>query len=208
MQLYFIHCIYSLNITPIHLSSFIDTFIRNSPQHWTPINMSPRNIFAITLIIASLVLLYPGVTQPLLQITVSANMPILGSLQFYNETQSIYQSIVALWQHNNVLVAVLILIFSIAIPVLKALLLCIAMLMRHQKISVNLHRFISFISKWSMADVFVVSVFMAFLATQSNDFIEAVIHPGFYYFLSYCVVSIMATQLLHFPTAQTQHEER
>ena len=169
--------------------------------------MSPRNSFAITLVIASLALLYPGVTQPLLQITVSASMPILGSLQFYNETQSIYQSIVALWQHNNVLVAVLILIFSIVIPVVKALLLCIAMLMRHQKTSASLHRFISFISKWSMADVFVVSVFMAFLATQSNDFIEAVIHPGFYYFLAYCVISIIATQLLHLPVAQTQSKE-
>ena len=169
--------------------------------------MSPRNSFAITLVIASLALLYPGVTQPLLQITVSANMPILGSLQFYNETQSIYQSIVALWQHNNVLVAVLILIFSIVIPVVKALLLCIAMLMRHQKASASLRRFISFISKWSMADVFVVSVFMAFLATQSNDFIEAVIHSGFYYYLAYCVISIIATQLLHFPAAQTQSKE-
>lgn len=169
--------------------------------------MSPRNSFAITLIITSLALLYPGVTQPLLQITVSANIPILGTLQFYNETQSIYQSIVALWQHNNVLVAILILVFSIVIPVVKALLLCIAMLMRHQKSSVSLHRFISFISKWSMADVFVVSVFMAFLATQSNDFIEAVIHPGFYYFLAYCVISIIATQLLHFPAAQTQSKE-
>ena len=47
-----------------------------------------------------------------------------------------------------------------------------------------------------MADVFVVGVLLAFLATKSDDGIDAKLHEGFYYFLAYCIISILATQLL------------
>jgi len=172
--------------------------------------MSTRNIAAVLLIIASLACLYPGVTQPLLQIKVAANVPIIGSLQFYDETQSILQSITSLYQQKNTLVATLILLFSIVVPISKALLLLLALFLQKNSYKFALHNFVGVISKWSMADVFVVSVFMAFLATQSNAFIEAMLHPGFYYFLAYCLVSIIATQLLSlnfFPPATSRSNE-
>jgi paraquat-inducible protein A len=52
------------------------------------------------------------------------------------------------------------------------------------------------ISKWSMADVFVVGVFLSFLATRSNKDINAWLHDGFYFFLAYCLISILATQIM------------
>jgi paraquat-inducible protein A len=57
-------------------------------------------------------------------------------------------------------------------------------------------KFVNLISKWSMADVFVVGVFIAFLSLQSNKNISAELHSGFYYFLSYCVISIASAQLI------------
>jgi uncharacterized paraquat-inducible protein A len=58
------------------------------------------------------------------------------------------------------------------------------------------------ISKWSMADVFVVGVFVAFLAANAVKkeggllSFEAVLGPGFYFFLGYCLLSILSSQLL------------
>ena len=50
--------------------------------------------------------------------------------------------------------------------------------------------------KWSMADVFVVAVFLAYLAfsnIQSGIQTESNTLPGLYFFLSYCLLSIMAS---------------
>lgn len=48
-----------------------------------------------------------------------------------------------------------------------------------------------------MADVFVVGVFLAHLATKSDDGIEANLHSGFYYFTAYCIISLIGIQLIH-----------
>jgi len=60
----------------------------------------------------------------------------------------------------------------------------------------QLHKFVAIISKWSMADVFVVGVLLATLATTSEDAIEAHLHEGFYYFAAYCIISILAAQIM------------
>lgn len=158
---------------------------------------SVRNTCGLFLLIASLACLYPGITKPLLQIQVNATFPLIGSVELYNETQSIIESIRALWGSNNRLVAFLILLFSILVPVVKAILLLTAMSLRQSSaIAQQIIRFVQTVGKWSMADVFVVSVFMAFLATQSNDYLEAILHPGFYYFLAYCIISICSSLLI------------
>ena len=53
-----------------------------------------------------------------------------------------------------------------------------------------MRRFIDTISKWSMADVFLVGVYVAFLSAKATDNLDAEIHEGFYYFTAYCLVSI------------------
>ncbi len=161
-----------------------------------------RNGIGLALIFVSLGCLYPGITEPLLQIQVNAQLPIIGKLELYNETQSIIESISALWRSDNLLVAFLIALFSIAVPVVKAVLLFTALVLSRSapasKVKNRLLQFVQLVGKWSMADVFVVSVFMSFLATQSNDFLEAFLHPGFYYFLAYCILSIIASLAISF----------
>lgn len=161
-----------------------------------------RNGAGLALIFVSLGCLYPGITEPLLQIQVIAKLPIVGSLELYNETQSIVQSIQALWNSQNRFVAFLILLFSIIVPITKAVLLVAALLLSQPLWKGRLVEFVRFIGKWSMADVFVVSVFMAFLATQSNDYLEAILHQGFYYFLAYCLLSICASLLIRLKSVQ------
>ncbi len=65
-----------------------------------------------------------------------------------------------------------------------------------------LQKISALISKWSMADVFVIGVFVAYLAANAVEkeggllTFEAQLGSGFYYFLGYCLLSILATQLL------------
>lgn len=161
--------------------------------------MSKQNIFALILILCSLACLYPGLYYSMLTIKVGKIVPILGQLDLYEATQSIMQTIEALFASQNYLVAWLILIFSVVVPVAKVALLLIVLLFKNLNARHHLLNFVSAIGKWSMADVFVVSIFMAFLATKSNEAVSATLHEGYYYFTAYCVLSILGTQLIQLP---------
>ncbi len=158
--------------------------------------MSTRNIVALVLIIVSLICLYPGLTKDILTISVGATLPLVGEINLYTATRSIIGTIQELHENNNSLVAFLILLFSVLIPIFKAISLLAVLFLKKLEVRGKLLKFISIISKWSMADVFVVGVFLAFLATKSNKDITAFLHEGFYYFLAYCLISILATQLI------------
>ncbi|KAA3634199.1 MAG: hypothetical protein DWQ02_11810 [Bacteroidetes bacterium] len=159
--------------------------------------MTPRNIVAVILIIISLICLYPGLTLPILSIYVGAKIPIIGEIGLHDSTQSIMKTIRTLWENDNNLVANLILLFSVLVPIFKALTLLVVLFFKQIKNRTLLHWFVATISKWSMADVFVVGVLLAFLATKSDDNIHAQLHEGFHYFLAYCIISILATQLIN-----------
>jgi len=158
--------------------------------------MSTRNLCALVLILASLVCLYPGLMFAMLTIKVGTVLPLVGNLELYEATQSIIQTIDNLFFNKNYLVAWLILLFSVVVPILKAVMLLLVLLFKHYHWRKPMFQFVSVIGKWSMADVFVVSIFMAYLATHSNQAVSATLHEGFYYFTAYCVLSILGTQLI------------
>ena len=54
----------------------------------------------------------------------------------------------------------------------------------------------------AMADVFAVGVFIAFMAGNALDNLDAKLHPGYYYFVAYCLVSNIAFQCLYVPQPQ------
>ena len=158
--------------------------------------MELRNIIAFVLIIISLICLFPGLTTPILSIKIGANLPLVGELVVYETIQSILKTVETLHENDNSLVAFLIFSFSVLVPVLKAILLLLVLFVKKIRSRKGIHRFVAIISKWSMADVFVVGVFLGFLATRSEDAIEANLHEGFYYFLAYCLISILAAQIM------------
>jgi len=158
--------------------------------------MHTRNIIAVILLIISLVCLFPGLTQPILSLKIGAALPIVGTLTLHESTQSILKTIETLNENNNTLVAFLILLFSVIVPLFKAISLLSVLLIKKLRNHSRLHKFIALISKWSMADVFVVGVFIAFLSTQSNEALEAKLGTGFYWFLAYCLISIAASQIM------------
>lgn len=166
--------------------------------------MQKINILAISLLIASLLCLYPGVTKPMMSLSVGANLPLIGKMELYNQTQSIYQAIETLFKSGNDLVGFLILLFSIIVPVIKAVLLMSAFVFKQWSQRDYAQKVVNAIAKWSMADVFVIGVFMAYLAGKANPNINAVLHEGFWWFTAYCVLSILGGQLIKLePTASS-----
>jgi uncharacterized paraquat-inducible protein A len=160
--------------------------------------MSRRNLVAVLLTILSLGLLVPGLTRPVL--TITAKIALLGvEREIFRETQSIIESVQRLHDAGNTFVAALILLFSIMVPVIKAVLLFVTLRLRAPATRLALYRFVRSISKWSMADVFVVGVFIAFLAADALDNLDASAGTGFYWFVAYCLVSNLAFQLLQVP---------
>lgn len=158
--------------------------------------LRPRNLLALCLIIISLCCLYPGLVKPILSINIGAEIPLLGTMSLHRTTQSILNTIQTLYKNNNSLVANLILLFSVIVPILKATVLLLILFIKKIPQRKNLQKLVAIISKWSMADVFIVGVFLAFLATSSDDSIDAKLEVGFYYFLAYCIISILAAQVI------------
>lgn len=167
--------------------------------------MSPRNLLAIGLTLVSLALLVPGLTQPVL--TITASIKVMGTTrEIFRQTQSIVEAVRSLNQSGNTFVAGLILLFSILVPFTKAVLLGIILAFRRQRAGHRLYLFVRSISKWSMADVFAVGVFIAYLAAIGTDNLDAQAGVGFYCFAGYCLVSNLAFQLLHVPEPVSEGE--
>jgi uncharacterized paraquat-inducible protein A len=156
--------------------------------------MTTRNWIAVGLTILSLALLVPGLQSDAL--TITATMPLLKK-PLYEETQSIMRAARRLYESRNYFVAGLVVFFSLVVPVIKVVLLGVILKMKSPVNRYRLYLFTRSMSKWAMADVFAVGVFIAFLAANALDNLDAKLHPGYYYFVAYCLVSNVAFQFLH-----------
>ena len=154
---------------------------------------------AVGLTVVSLGLLFPGLSQPAL--TIVASVPFGNkSMEIFRQTQNVVQAVRSLYESGNYFVAGLVLLFSIIVPFIKALLLAVILAIKAPGPRHRLFVFVRSVSKWAMADVFAVGIFIAFLASKATDNLDATIGTGFYYFAAYCLVSNVAFQFLHVPT--------
>ncbi len=125
-----------------------------------------------------------------------------GDITAFDKTQSILGTATELFNTGHKPVAALIVLFSVVIPVFKGLLTLGTLFPVKPTWRARLNSIASAISKWSMADVFVVAIFVAFLAANgmegNNDLVhfDAQLGPGFWFFVSFCLLSILATQLI------------
>lgn len=129
-------------------------------------------------------------------------LDVSGTISAFDKTRSILGTARELHANNHLLVALLIVVFSVIVPLLKALILFAVLLPVNQNIKKTLLWTSNAISKWSMADVFVIAIFIAYLAgngiQESRGLVdfEAQLGVGFWYFLGYCLLSILGTQIL------------
>lgn len=157
--------------------------------------MNWRRWVGVVLTLLAFCLLVPGVYLPIL--TIEASVAVMGmNFELMNQTRSILQTVTVLYEKDYALVASLILLFSVVIPALKAICMLLRLLHWSGAMDNVLRRIISIISKWSMADVFVMGVWVAFLSAQASAQLSASLLAGFYFFLGYCLLSIAALYCL------------
>jgi hypothetical protein len=139
----------------------------------------------------------PSLTASLLQ-----NM---GDVEVFQQTRSIVGSVRRLYEVGSPVPATLILLFSVVVPFVKTALVGWAMFVADDARRRRMLTFVEAIAKWSMADVFVVALFITYLAAMASQSTPVAGPPllafraefgaGFYWFAAYCVFSLASQQL-------------
>lgn len=168
--------------------------------------------------IAAILLFIPGIILPMFTLNMDMAVNVANtslSSDLVDKKLSLIQTIQELYQDDRIVVTVLLSLFSIGIPIIKSLSVSFAYFIRNTQLEYKIYDFVSKIGKWSMADVFVIAVFLAVLSTNhaetaSNQQIVvfgfkmellissqtlSAVGQGFYYFVGYCLLSLLATQI-------------
>jgi hypothetical protein len=128
----------------------------------------------------------------------------VGEVEVFQQTRSIVSSVQRLYEVGSPVPATLILLFSVVVPFVKMVLVGWAIFAPPETRRRTL-AFVEAIAKWSMADVFVVALFITYLAAMASQSaldagppivaFTAQFGPGFYWFAAYCLFSLATQQL-------------
>jgi uncharacterized paraquat-inducible protein A len=134
-----------------------------------------------------------GLITPILMVTIHKEVEYLGDIVLSFESKGVIGSIVKLWESGDIVVAVVILLFSVIVPVLKVSSLLIVSIFMESRFAHGIITFFKMIGKWSMVDVFVVAVFLVYLTANKGDVSRAEVEMGLYFFLAYVIVSMLVS---------------
>ena len=128
----------------------------------------------------------------------------INELEVYHQERSIISSVRNLYEVGSWMPATLILLFSVIVPFTKAGLVAWATFMTDALKRRRTLDLVEMIAKWSMADVFVVALFIAYLAARATQnatatgpplvAFDARFGPGFYWLTAYCLFSLASQQ--------------
>lgn len=196
----------------------------------------PFREMVVGLTLVSVVLLLLGITLPMIDIDARLNsfkLNLLGeNLEFdeqvlFFQSKSIYDVTTTLWKGKGIdlkIVGTLIFLFSIVFPILKLTLSTLFLYTSKVRKSTLAQNIIFYLGKWSMADVFVVAIFMAYVGfygivtsqlgalgqNQSGYAVETVnysqLSPGALFFTLYCLVSIFTSILINRSAKASENE--
>lgn len=160
-----------------------------------------NKIFVWILLGVSSLLMVAGWILPLLTLKITFEVPLLGEQTILDETRSLLGTIQKLAMDGNLFPALLITLFGVFIPLLKTVSMMYAL--AGKKHSHIVARWMFSINKWAMADVFSMSIIIAFLTAKGLGNISAIPEVGFYVFTSYVILSGITAHLAHKLTKQT-----
>lgn len=183
--------------------------------------------FYILSIAVALVLLLVGLTTPMIDIDARINsihFELLGETVSFTNQVIFFQSksildvvsiLLSTGKYDSMFVGILILIFSILFPIAKLLSTGISLLSRRKWAKNKFIHYFAFQSgKWSMADVTVVAIFMAYIGFngilqsqlgylnhQSDSFTSIAtnktsLEPGYIIFVTFVVFGLTLSQIL------------
>lgn len=150
-----------------------------------------RHLFGV-----SGVFLLVGLLAPILTIVAREEIALLGRVVLQYESKGIITTIHKLYLVGNYFLALLLLLFSVLLPVLKILLSMLALELGHSRMRRGSVLMVKMIGRWSMTDVFVVAVLLAFLTADTAQLTDATLGAGLYFFAGYGLLSIAAGQLM------------
>ncbi|CRI64019.1 conserved membrane hypothetical protein [Thiocapsa sp. KS1] len=209
----------------IFLISLVGSAPRREPFDRTSVRLAPVLLFA--LVCATFLLLVGGLATPMIEVDAR-----IGELTFqllgepvvftdqvlYFQTKSIFDVMRILFesgQADMLLVAVLLTLFSVVFPALKLLATYAFYYDWHGSRGSSIVRFFALKSgKWSMADVMVVAIFMAYIGFDAlvgnqlgslrgaSDAVAVLttngtsLEPGFYLFLGFVLAGLVLSAAL------------
>ncbi len=151
------------------------------------------NRFILLLLhLVSLVFFCFGIALDMLKIDITANFII--SINLFNEKRSVLGTLQTLWEGGNYLPFLLIFLFGIIVPFVKSGIIFYILL--NKDISGKWRKIVGLMGKWAMADVFAISIFIAFLGARAMRNTTASLKPGFYYFTAYVLLSALISHFL------------
>ncbi|WP_415398538.1 paraquat-inducible protein A [Sulfurimonas sp. CS5] len=151
---------------------------------------SSKEIFLISILSVALISWLVGILAPIMTIEIFKDLPVFGFTIFKYESKGIWTTVEKLWSLQNYLLSVIIALFSIAIPLIKTISLFFSALTK-----VNI-KYIDFIGKWSMADVFIVSLLLTNLSISADEFTDAKVQVAIYFFCTYVILSIISSFII------------
>jgi hypothetical protein len=153
-------------------------------------------LLAITALWTAALSLAIGVLTPFLLVSVYQDLPLLGRTLLSHESKGLTDTIGELVHTNQLPIALLLGLFSLAFPIVKLVLSAVALLDPSHPIARLAADFVHHIGKWSMTDVFVVAVFIVFLTTSQTVESEAKVGVGLYFFAAHSVLALIAGELM------------
>lgn len=153
----------------------------------------PLRAFTFFGSMAAMLALIFGLIAPILMVTIHQEVAYVGDIVLSFESKGVIGSIVKLYRGGDVLVAGVILLFSVLVPAAKIVSLVFVSLFLEHKLAYGTLRLFKVMGKWSMVDVFVVAVFLVYLTANKARISHAEVEVGLYFFLSYVIVSMLVS---------------
>ena len=210
---------------------FLWWLVRDTKVYHTPL--------FITSVLLALIVLFAGVTSPMIEIDArikELTFQLIGEpIQFkdqviFFQSKSIVDVVHILLEtgkYDSIIVGILIMAFSILFPVAKILSTKLYLLGKTKWRDNKVIRFFAFKSgKWSMADVYVVAIFMAYIGfrgildnqisglTMKTESLvslstsETSLQPGFVLFIGFVLFGLILSEILNRITVREQRKKR
>jgi paraquat-inducible protein A len=157
------------------------------PERHSLLERHPNKIALPIALAACFILLIAGLSLPLMD----AHTGILW--KHWKKSYSAWAGVVALWQQNELLLGAVLFFFSIVFPILKLIAVSVVWFVRlaDEERSKVLH-WLEVLGKWSMLDVFIVSILIVLVKLGPMANIEP--RLGIYFFTAAILASMLTTK--------------
>lgn len=163
-------------------------------------------ISLLALVSVTIIALITGWFAPILAIIAYQDIPVIGQSVFQFESKSIVSALQKLYESGQVVIAVIIFLFTILTPILKSLMMLVVLYSQNLHFSQNSIRILKTIGKWSMLDVFVIAIVVTYFTTKSGGATDATLQIGVYYFVTYVIASMVLTYLINYKNNPENHK--